>query len=285
MLSIASRIMCVKCNGERLGPCMTITPLLLDLANGTRAGALTPDEIAGLLFYFERLAHLVDIATSNYEYDAKYAASRDYEKNRQFRQLPPVYTAADRVDWLNSKIAKRELLLPEHPTDAPRGRRFLGESRVFVGRHTGILGKVVEVNSNKYSAPHDANFLFGKRFMATVGELAFVLESGIPPGPEVYPACSAPSEHFRLLTPALTSLDWPPTDEVTYGDFFALYHPPVLGGTDYHVHGLMMDRVPAYREAAEADMMAKLASAKVQAPKGTRNRETKKAAANSRGDR
>ena len=151
---------------------------------------------------------------------------------------------------------------------------------MYVGRHVGVLGKIVEVNSNKHFAKESAgSFPFGKRFMAVIGEMAFVLESGLPPGPDVHPPCVAPNACFEMLSGRTESLAWPPPGHVGYSDFFGLFHAPVGIERDMRVVGLMMDRSPEIREGEEAQMLANLAARKTQPGKGTRPAAKQKGAA------
>lgn len=220
ILSFTSEILCETCNGSFSVVMNDVLEPLIDLFQRNRA-IVFATESTSLLRYFERLAFLVDLVTSNHEVDLCYAVRPEHRRNLRWRSQEPVFCHAERKAWFERRPGWRGTRSP----------------RVYLGLHRGKLGLRPQVDTGQSSAfdtPHSKNF------QIAIHGLVVVLRMGEPTVRE-------PSKLFvqlRAEKPALF-----PSKGVDYEDYFALLNQP--SGHEELRRAL---RVPEYRLAYESQM-------------------------------
>lgn len=194
--NIAPRLLCAKCNNERLTGLMSDSlRYLKDLSDGNPI-TFEPKGISALKGYFERMALILDVCTSNEQLDGKFKQSIEYLHAAKHRKWPAIVKFQQRQSWLD-------------------GAPLVGVS-ILIGHHTGILGlnpvmnfanfEVGERGVNGYTL-HPA-----KRVSIALKELAICINIGMS---------------ASLVPCSFTLIDdiagWPTHPKVTYDDFWSLW--------------------------------------------------------------
>lgn len=193
--NVAPKLLCAKCNNQRLSGMMNDSlPYLKDLSSGNPI-AFQTEGIRSVKRYFERIALIMDVCTSNEQLTRKHQESREYQLAAGRRKEPAIITFVQRQAWL---------------AGGP-----LVDTSIYMGHHVGILGLNPDVNiasSKVFRDGINGRALYPvKRISMVVKELAICVEIGT--GQPDLP-CS------------LTSIDnltnWPMHQKVTYDDYFSL---------------------------------------------------------------
>lgn len=198
MISAVSRCLCEDCNTVKFSAMMgRVQPVLADLALG-RKFVLQPPELADMLKYFERLGFLVDALSSNYGLTDEYRRSSHFMPHAHWHQYAPVYSLQQRRAWLS-------------------GEETVARPSLFIGRHLGVLGLNPITGGNAQGSVATPNSNVGRQFHMVIGELTFHLRMGEDSSPRF------PSAAFIELATADSPLEWPPSRDVDYADFYALW--------------------------------------------------------------
>jgi hypothetical protein len=193
--NIAPKLLCKQCNNERLSPLMNDSlPYLKDMSSG-QSSEIPPEASGVLKRYFERIALIVDVCTSNEQITAARKKSREHKLVESQRKEPPCIKFADREAWL----AGAEL----------------PEIKIFIGHHTGVVGLnprmaiayIGVMYPGEGAVPH-----LTKRLSMVIKELAVCIDIGV--------------REFRCPFPSFVSIDaitsWPTTPKVTYDEYYSL---------------------------------------------------------------
>lgn len=226
--------LCSTCNTDRLSRMMeAATPLVVGLARGT-VTKLTPADQEVLLRYFERLAYLVEVVTSNFQLTPEDAASPHLRRNEGFRTFPSAYSPEERRSWLLNGADERT-------------------PRVFLGRHMGVLGLELECSVGHLAIlvrePIPA-FVRIPRFHLVIGQLAIELRMSTASMDS-----EAPPDCYWQLSRGSGEANWPAARNVGYADFWSTHVQ------DDHIRYMAwLYRKPPWREAHEAEVRAAAAA-------------------------
>jgi hypothetical protein len=206
MISITSRLLCEECNHSFHGVMSRVLDPLPKLIHGN-ARNLTAENVSDLRRYFERIAYIVDVHTSNHQVSEAYRARPEHARNAPWRTSGPLYSLAERRDW----HIHRPIASPE----------------VYIGRHRGVLGinPMADTGQGPVFGPDGLSPSY-KTFQVVIGQLAVVLRMGSN-NPRI------PSSAYRLL--GSDPLNWPPVPDVDYEDYFALCEQPNHYGPWRHI--------------------------------------------------
>jgi hypothetical protein len=190
--NIAPKLLCAKCNIERLSGLMNDSlPYLKDLSAGNPI-ALLPGAAELTKRYFERILLIVDVCTSNEQLTSKHKRSREHQLTAGLRQRPAIMDFVQRREWL-------------------MGGPLTGIS-VYIGHHTGVLGLNPDVNITYGTVANGGVMRPTKRIQMVIKELAVCLDIGRPDSP--------PSSFVSI--DSITK--WPIDPKVSYDDYFSLRH-------------------------------------------------------------
>jgi hypothetical protein len=190
--NIAPQLLCGKCNKERLSGLMNDSlPYLKDLSSG-KSISIPPEGIRTIKRYFERIALIVDVCTSNEQLKSSYKETREHKLAAKYRKELPTIKMAEREAWLAGEL--------------------LAHTAIFLGHHIGVLGLNPEVNISHYRVGQAGIDVHpAKRVSMVIKELAVQIDIGM--GQEELPT-------------SFTSIDkitsWPTTPKVTYDDYYSL---------------------------------------------------------------
>ena len=195
LLFTTYKCLCSECNTNRFSTMMSdATPLLFGLARG-HTSELSATDQSVLLRYFERLALLIDVVTSNQDITDEVRATPEFQRNAAFRRQAPAYSAKERRAWLLQR------------SNSPK-------PSVFIGRHMGILGLELKCSVDHASFGTFASLKRAGRFHLVLGQLAIDLH-----WPIVFPE-GKPGAVYHHLTHSKTPIVWPPIQDVSYLDFY-----------------------------------------------------------------
>jgi hypothetical protein len=185
--NIAPRVLCNKCNSERLSGTMNSSlPYLISCASG-ESFSLTPDAQQSLRRYFERVAMIIDVCTSAEQ------MQQSKRESAKHRHGPALISFDQRKAWLNEEIAPENL-------------------NIYLGFHKGVLGLNPDVNIRHTAAFKNGGIQYGKRITMVIQRLAICLDINMSdfecPGETFYP--------LKEIT------NWPPNTDVSYDDYYAL---------------------------------------------------------------
>jgi hypothetical protein len=203
--SIAPKLLCNKCNSERLGQVMDQSlPLLKNLCDGASLQLSEPDK-ATLRRYFERFAAIVDVCTSSEQIsNMSEGKAKSFQAQAQ-HYLPSLISFNARHAWLT-------------------GQRF-EDVAIRLGHHHGVLG----INP-EFCVVHPVE-LDGswKRIAFVVKQLAVCIDIKEP-------YLETPSSYIDLFLAKL----FPADPAVTYDAYLAL-----LNQTPKTQHQRLIMRFPA----------------------------------------
>jgi hypothetical protein len=193
--NLAPPLLCAKCNNERLTELMktSLPPLLLLIHGGCACISMTDGAV--LLRYFERVAMIVDVATSNHQVTARHRVSSEFYRTDTNRVAAPVISQEGRTKWL------RGACLPE--------------VKVFVGNHEGVLGLNPDmcITHRRIREQEGGPVLwYAKRISIVIGKLAICIDVNIG-------ATAVPPSFLPLGS---TKITWPPDAQADYQDYLSL---------------------------------------------------------------
>jgi len=198
MLHVAPRILCYDHNHSLHKHMEDAKNALIPMIERHRK-TFEARELQAVRRYWERVALLIDIITSNRDVSREYMATEEYRNSEAFRQRPPVYSDQTRRPWIN-------------------GDRLAG-LHVFVGTHEGVLG----LNPGPNIAPLLSGVIpqqrHGKRVTMCIGSLTALVLVGLDDIPV--------PDAFIELTDNVTSLRWPRSPDVSYDDYFLMHSQTV----------------------------------------------------------
>jgi hypothetical protein len=192
---IAPRLLCDTCNTKRLSELMnTSLPILLALIRG-ECGGLSATDASVVLRYFERIALIVDVVTSDHEMSEKHLASTEFIRTDTNRVTGPVISQEARSNWL-------------HGASPP-------DVSVFIGNHEGVMGLNPDMcitHLRFRDSPRGEILGNVKRVSIVIGKLAVCIDLKMP------------SDGIPGSFVALRSVDfaWPPPNEASYEDYLSL---------------------------------------------------------------
>lgn len=220
IISATAKLACGVCNNGPLKKDMdkSLEPLMR-LIEGT-PHQITAQDRASLSRYWERVGLIVDAMTSNYQITATYAAGEEYALSKEYRQLPPLYSEAEREEWI-----KGGALLDMH---------------IYIGFHDGVLGLNPGTDIAHVSArvpiqgviTTEVQLPVEKRFLMTIGKLSVCIWMGkdhlhipIPLRPSFIGNSPPIPTSFRNLAIANQTWDWPGAiPPASYLDILSLYN-------------------------------------------------------------
>jgi hypothetical protein len=168
-------------------------PLLKDMSQG-KSISPTALDILKLKRYFERIALIVDVCTSNEQISEDRRQKPEYQQAVRYRQEPPILSFAERVAWLNG---------------AP-----LQDSFVSLGSHDGVLGLNPDFTITYYLRVCKGDTKPVRR----VKRVSLAINNII--------ACLEVGAKDDDMPPSLRPIDevssWPIVPTVSYDDYFSL---------------------------------------------------------------
>jgi hypothetical protein len=202
--SITAPVLCGTCNNKTLGNSMKASQEpIWDLSQGRRR-TFAIEELQSILRYWQRIGFIVDVMTSDHQLSDTYKTTAEYERSEPHRRSPPLYSEAEREQWL-------------HHGHAP-------SFRLYLGHHLGVLGVnpatlIAPVHRLERGVTPISLRVVGKRFVIALGQLVACLEMGMP---SVRPI---PQSMALLPNERTSDWTWPPAQSVTYREFFGLADP------------------------------------------------------------
>lgn len=193
--SIAPRLLCAKCNNERLSGLMNESlPYLKDLSSGNSI-SFQPPEITLIQRYFGRIGLIVDVCTSNEQLKSQYKETSEHKLAAKFRKEPAIIDFAQRQAWL---------------AGGP-----LVEMSISLGHHIGVLGLNPDVNIAHYSVLRNGvkgrEMYPAKRVSLVIKQIAVCIDIGMGPA------------HLPNSLAAIDKLtNWPINPKITYDEYFSL---------------------------------------------------------------
>ena len=195
--NIAPPVLCGTCNKERLSGLMSSSLPYLKAITSGQSLTFTPEIILALRRYFERMALIVDVMTSNEQLTDKQKQSKEHIRSARFRDKPSVITFDERKAWLN-------------------GAR-LPQLKVLLGHHLGVMGLNPEFNP-------------------TIGQVLVAVVNGIPISRTVKRISimiraltvvldiDCPMDRVPSIFEIEQISAWPTMPKVTYDQYLTLRH-------------------------------------------------------------